>query len=135
MITDGKKWHYPTVKSLPALLRRMTSNHKQNFYYLNWFHSCSTKQKLKKHQTVCNDHDYCYVEMPDEDKKILKYNRGEKSMRVLFIIYTDLKCLLEKTHSCQNNFEKCYTEKRNSAYAFWLFIVYKLFIWCNKKQA
>ena len=28
--------------------------------------------------------------MPDEDNKILKYNHGEKSMRVLFIIYVDL---------------------------------------------
>ena len=28
--------------------------------------------------------------MPDEDNKILKYNHGEKSMRVPFIIYADL---------------------------------------------
>ena len=51
--------------------------------------------------------------MPDEDKKILKYNYGEKSIRVLFIIYTDLECLLEKMHSCQNNPENPYTEKKN----------------------
>ena len=29
--------------------------------------------------------------MPDEDNKILKYNHGEKSMRVPFIIYVYLK--------------------------------------------
>ena len=23
---------------------------------------------------MCNDHDYCYVELPNEDNKILKYN-------------------------------------------------------------
>ena len=34
--------------------------------------------------------------MPDEDKKILKYNHGEKSMRVPFIVHADLKCLLKK---------------------------------------
>ena len=47
------------------------------------------------------------------------------------IIYADLECLLEKMHSCQNNFEKSYTKKnnkRNEAYAFWLFNIYKLFI-------
>ena len=49
---------------------------------------------------------------PDEDNKILKYNHGEKSMRVPFIIYTDLECLLEKMHSCQNNPEKSYTENK-----------------------
>ena len=34
--------------------------------------------------------------MPEEDNKILKYNQGEKSMKVPFIIYADLECLLEK---------------------------------------
>ena len=50
--------------------------------------------------------------MPDEDNKILKYNHGEKSMRVPFIIYADLDCLLEKMHSCQYNLEKFYMEKK-----------------------
>ena len=34
--------------------------------------------------------------MLDEDNKILKYNHGEKSMGVPFIIYADLECSLEK---------------------------------------
>ena len=34
--------------------------------------------------------------MSDEDNKILKYVHGKKSIRVLFIIYADLECLLEK---------------------------------------
>ena len=29
--------------------------------------------------------------MPNEDNKILKYNHGEKSMTVPFIIYADLE--------------------------------------------
>ena len=44
----------------------------------------STKDK---HYKVCKNHDYCYVEMPKEGNKILKYNRGEKSMKLPFIIY------------------------------------------------
>ena len=39
MITDGKKWHYLTVKSLSALLKGITSNLKGAFYCLNGFHS------------------------------------------------------------------------------------------------
>ena len=56
-------------------------------------------------------------------KKILKYNYGEKSIRVLFIIYADLECLLEKMHSCQNNPEKSYTEKKtkHTSYGYSLF--------------
>ena len=114
MITNGKIWHYLAVKSLSKLLRGITSNHVGDFYCLNCFHSYSTENKLKKHEKVCNDHDYCYVEMPNEDNKILKYNYGEKSLKVPAIIYADLECLLEKMHSCQNNLEKSYTEKKLS---------------------
>ena len=43
--------------------------------------------------------------MPNEDNKILKYNHGEKSLKVLDFIYADIECLLKKIHSCQNNLE------------------------------
>ena len=52
MITDGKKWHYLAEKTLSALLRGITSNHKEDFYSLNYFHSYSTENKLKKHKNV-----------------------------------------------------------------------------------
>ena len=50
--------------------------------------------------------------MPEENNKILKYNQGEKSMKVPFIIYTDLECLLAKMNTCHNNPEKSSTIKR-----------------------
>ena len=52
--------------------------------------------------------------MPDEFNKTLKYNHGEKSLKAPAIIYAVLECLLEKMHSCQNNPEKSYTEKKLS---------------------
>ena len=39
MITDGKKWHFLTVKSLSALLKGISSNHVRYFHCLNFFHS------------------------------------------------------------------------------------------------
>ena len=51
---------------------------------------------LKKHYNVPKDGGYCYVEIPKEDNKILKYNHGENSIKVQFIIYNDLESLLEK---------------------------------------
>ena len=74
MITDGKKWNYLAVKILPALFNGITSKHSGDFYCLNCFHSFRTENKVKKHKNVCEDHDYCYVEMPKKDNKILKYN-------------------------------------------------------------
>ena len=47
MITDGEKWHYLAVKSLSALFRGITSNHKEDFYCLNCFHPYSAKEKFK----------------------------------------------------------------------------------------
>ena len=86
------------MKSLSALFREITSNHDGDIYCLNCFHSYSTEKKVKKHKRVCNDHDYCYVEMPNEYNKIVKYNHGEKSIKVPAIIYADLESLLEKMH-------------------------------------
>ena len=74
--------------------------------------SVYNKKKLKKHEIICNDHDFCHLKMPDEDNKILKYVSGEKSLKVPFIIYADLECLLQKINTCQNNPDKSYTEKK-----------------------
>ena len=48
--------------------------------------------------------------MPTEDNNTLKYNHGEKSLKAPFTIYADLKCLLIKQQSCQNNPNESYTE-------------------------
>ena len=98
---------------MPALLRRITSKHVGDFYCLNCLHSYRTKIKLKKHENVCENHHYYYAEMPRKDNKILKYNHGEKSMKVPFLIYADLECLLEIISTCHNNREKSTTTKIN----------------------
>ena len=97
---------------LSALLQGKSSNHHEDFYCLNCFNSYTTKNKLKKHEGICNNHDSCRIEMPKWVKKILKYNPGEKSLKAPFAIYLDLECLLKKEQSCQNNPEKSYTEKK-----------------------
>ena len=117
MITDGTtNWHYLAIKNISGLLRGITSNHDGDFYCLNCFHFYTTKRKLKKHERVCKDHDFCDTIMPNEDNKILKYNPGEESLKVPFIIYADLECLLQKINTCQNNPDKSYTEKKQSIY-------------------
>ena len=103
MITDGEKWHYLAVKSLSAVFRGITGNNNGDFYYLSCFQSYTTVNKLKKHKKVCENHDYCHVEMPKEDNKILKYNQRENSMKITFVIYADLQSFLEKMHTCHNN--------------------------------
>ena len=112
MISDGQKWHYLVVKNLSGLLRGITSNHKEDFYCLNCFHSYSTENKLEAHQKICENDDYCCVEMPTKNN-IIKYNHGEKSMKLPFVIYADLQCLLEKMSTCINNPNESSTTKIN----------------------
>ena len=103
MITDGEKRHYLTVKNLSRLLRGITSNHVGDFYCLNCFCAYSTKNKLEAHKNICENHDYCHVKTPTKDNNIIIYNQGEKSIKLPFVVYADLECLLEKVSTCHNN--------------------------------
>ena len=110
MITDGtNNWHYLAIKNLSGLLRRITSNHNGDFYCLNCLHSYRTISKLKKHEKICKNHDFCRLKMPDVDNNILESKPEKKSLKNAFIIYADLECLLLKMNTCNNNLNKSYT--------------------------
>ena len=113
MISNGENWHYLTVKNFSRLLRGKTSNHVGDFYCLNCFHLYRTKNKLGAHKNICENRDYCHVEMPTKDNNTIKYNQGEKSIKLPFVVYADLECLLEKMSTCYNNPEKSSTTKLN----------------------
>ena len=53
------------------------------------------------------------VEMSNENNKIIKYIQGEKSIKLPFIIYADLECLLDKMSTCYNNPEESSTTEIN----------------------
>ena len=83
-------------KCLSSLLTGITSNHKKGFYCLNSFHSYRTKSKLEAHKKICENRDYCRAEIPTKDNNTIKYNHGEKSIKLPFVVYADLESLLEK---------------------------------------
>ena len=98
---------------MSALLRGVTGNNHGDFYCLNCFRAYTTENKLESHKKLCENYDYCCVEMPNEDNRILKNNHGEKSMKAPFIIYADLESLLEKMDTCYDSSEKSSTTKIN----------------------
>ena len=51
--------------------------------------------------------------MPTRDNNTLKYNHGEKSLKVPWVIYADFECLLIKQQLCQNNPKECYAEEKS----------------------
>ena len=125
MITNGEEWYYIALKSVRTddgfnrpirsfsrLFRGITANHHGFFYCLNCLHSFRTDNALKRHERLCDNNDYCHLEMPIYGNKTLKYNHGEKSLKAPFIIYADLECLLIKQQSCHNNPKESYTERK-----------------------
>ena len=130
MITNGEKWHYLTVKNLPRLLRGITSTHHGDFYYSNCFRSYRTINKFELHKKICENHHYCRVEMPPKNNNIIKYNQGEKSIKLPFVIYADLACLLEKMSTCKNNPNESSTTEINKYTPFG----YSIFTNCSFDQ-
>ena len=65
--------------------------------------------------------------MQKEDNNVLRYNHGEKSMKVPFIIYANLQSWLEKINICHNDSEKSSTTKINKQAASG----YSLFTKCS----
>ena len=80
MINDGEKCHYIAVTNLSALLQKISSNYKEDFYCLNCVNSYTTKNKLKEHEEICDNHSSYHIEMPEWVNKSIKHNLGEKSL-------------------------------------------------------
>ena len=124
MITDNIKWHYLPLKStqtddsfmrptqnISRLFNKITSTNTTNDYYcLNCFHSCRTENTLKKHELVCENHDFCEIVMPEDKDKVLKYIQGSKSLKMSYSIYVYIECLLVKQDTCSNNRNKFYSK-------------------------
>ena len=69
IIGDGKIYHYLAITNLSGLLQGNSSNHRGDFYCLNCFNAYATKNKLKEHEEICNNHNSCRIEMHDWSNK------------------------------------------------------------------
>ena len=70
-------------------MQGITSENNGDYYCINCFYSFRIEPKLKSNEIMCKNHDYCYIEMPEKGKNIIKYNQGEKYMSAPFVIYAD----------------------------------------------
>ena len=93
---ENEAWHYVAVKKLSALLRRITSKNNGDFYCLNCLHSLRTENKLKYHEKVYKNNDFCGIALPIQKDNILKINQYMKSNKTPCIIYADLQSLIKK---------------------------------------
>ena len=105
MIPNEEKegWHYLAVKKLSTLLRGITSKHHGDFYCLNCLHSLRAENKLKSHEKICKNKDFCGIIMPSKKNNILEFNHYMKSDKIPYIIYADIESLIRKIDECASN--------------------------------
>ena len=79
---NDSKWRKKRIiplscsERISTLLHKITSKNKGDFYCLNCLHSFRTENKLKSHEKVCKNKDFCGIVMPSEKDNILeKYIR------------------------------------------------------------
>ena len=102
MITfNENNWHYLAIKSIPGLLRFITSTNHGDFYCLNCLHSYRTLNVLKNNEKLCENHDYSNMKINNEDNKYISSTLDKNSLRVPIVIYADFECLLVKINSCK----------------------------------
>ena len=108
---EKEGWHYLAAKKLSALLRGIYSKHNSDFCCLNCLHSFRTENKLKSHEKVCKNKDFCNIVMPSRKDNISEFVQYMNSYKTLYIIYADMESLIKKIDGCANNPEHFSTAK------------------------
>ena len=75
---EKKGWHYLAVKKLSIFLTGITAKHHGDFYCLNCLHFFRIENKLKSHEKVCKNKDFCGIVTLSEKDNILKFNQYMK---------------------------------------------------------
>ena len=78
---------------------------------MNCPHSFRTENKLKSHEKICKNKDFCGIVMPSEKNNILEFNQYMNSDKMPHIIYADIESLIRKIDRCANNPETFSTTK------------------------
>ena len=92
-------------KSLPAVFRGIASTNNGDFYCLNCFHSYFTLNKLKKHERLCNNYDYCCIDMPKEHTR-------KKVITSSFYNSFRFRMFIKKKHNIAKIILKILTQKK-----------------------
>ena len=109
----GNKKHYVAVKSLPRLLSRQNSKHKETQYFCtNCLNGFTSEANRDEHYTYFNSKDSVRVEMPTRNP-IVKYSDGQYQFKVPFVIYADFKSILIPISGAANNLEMSSTRGIN----------------------
>ena len=75
-------WNYFAVKKLSALLCEIILKYDGDIYCLSFLHSFKTKNKLKSHEKLGKNKDFCGTIMPSGKENVLELNQYMKSDKI-----------------------------------------------------
>ena len=76
-------------------MHRKTSKQKSNSYCLSSLNSFRTENKIKSHEKVCENKNFCGIVMPTENEK-LEFNQYMKSDKMPCIFYADIESFIRE---------------------------------------
>ena len=82
-------------KKLSALLPRISSKHRGDFYCLKCLNCFRTENNFKSHEKVCKNKVFCGILMPSVSNKILEFHQYMKLDKMSSIIYTNIQSLIK----------------------------------------
>ena len=71
----------------------------------------ATVKELESREKVCENKNFRNLIMLSKDNETLELNQYQKCHKALFVICTDLECVIEKIDRCKNNPENSSTTR------------------------
>ncbi|EGI64856.1 hypothetical protein G5I_06694, partial [Acromyrmex echinatior] len=89
--------HFTWIKDLSRLIgSQLSKNTGKKYLCDRCLHYFYTSEKLSLHIVDCTTTNDCAVILPNENDKWLSFRDHNKKERLLFVVYADLECILEK---------------------------------------
>ena len=108
---ENRRLALSDTKKISVLIRGIASKHHGNFNCLNCLRSFRTENKLKSHEKVCKNKDFCGIVLSSEKDIVLEFNQYMKSDKMSYIIYADIEFLIKKMYGYAKNPENSSTTK------------------------
>ena len=106
LITDGKKRHYASIKSLTRLLASSNSKHKRKQHFcLNCLQGFSFEEIRDKHYQYCKDNEAVRIDMPKEGS-FVEFHDGQNQFKVPFAMYADFEGMKESNFNPEASYTK-----------------------------
>ncbi|XP_071580454.1 uncharacterized protein [Temnothorax nylanderi] len=118
-LTDDKKDSHVNLLYLSDSQNNSNGGH---FACLHYFHS---SEKLSVHSVDCGKINDCAIVLPNDDNKWLFFRDHSRKERLLFVVYADLECVLEREEICWDNVKRyAYQHHRAFSVGYYLCSAY-----------